>query len=155
MFRTTPACVTGSVPSADMFLGTVAIDDEVVGRDPGFGGCGKAPMLIVLRTGLPGVSILAIPRADPDLKLGISGVDDAAVRALDGGRSLEDECGVLTARLFLGGFVRGIGGRADVGGSPAGREGTGMVVGADTDITDRTKPPCNWPGSQPVQLSRS
>ncbi len=113
------------------------LEDDVPGREPlVLGGSGKAPMLIVLRTDLGGRMALALPAADGALEVGRLGVDPA-------------DCGVGRAE-GLGAFKRdgvsgrlfrvlgcGMAGSAPVGGSAAGREGTGrdMVLDAVLDVT--------------------
>jgi len=103
-----------------------SFEDEVVGRETGAGGWGKAPILIVFRTlfadGIPE----ALPAAEPALTVGISGVDSAGCEV----GSAEGLDGVLirdgvTGRLLRGGLGVGIGGRLPVGGSAAGRASTG------------------------------
>lgn len=102
-------------------------EEEVVGLEGGMGGCGKAPILMVLRTvfavdGMP----LALPKADP--ALGISGVEDAPcgvgnAEGLEG--VLNREAMGVVGKLLRGALDCGRGGSAPVGGSAAGRARTG------------------------------
>lgn len=123
-------------------VGVVAfIGDAVPGRDPTTGGCGKELTLMVLRIVFSGR--FDFPSAELDRTVDTLGVDkDCKVfdradgRGVDGARSLGRdgeslpifEGSVSTGRLFLGGFTVGIGGRAEVGGSIAGRDSKGSVV---------------------------
>lgn len=123
------------------------IDVAFSGRDPTVGGWGKAPMLTVLRTVFS--SAATLPSAELDLSVGISEVEPACcnVGSIDGrevargGRSLEEE--EVTGKLFLGDFCLGIGGRADVGGSPNGREKRGSCGEVGIDITAAVVPQCS------------
>ena len=63
-----------------------------------------------------------------------------------GARSFEGVCEVGVGKLFRGDFALGIGGRAEVGGSASGREGTGSPVGAGCDMIAA--------GRKPLPLAR-
>ena len=62
-------------PSERRFLEDVVecMEDDVPGREPTEGGCGKAPMLIVLRKVFP--CTCALPKAESVLKVGMSDVE--------------------------------------------------------------------------------
>lgn len=131
---------------------TEPIDMAVFGREfVALGGCGKAPMLIVFLTPFRGSPETLLFKEDPVLIVRTSGVEVACRLVgsadgrgvvgnsdLGGGReasivfSLYD----ATGRLFRGGLIDlcGVGGKADVGGSAAGREMTGRVVAIEVDM---------------------
>lgn len=108
------------------FLGDVgeAMDAAVPGLDTPLGGCGNEPMLIVFRTVcgvgrpvLPFGGLLSVGSSDgEDTTWGLCTAED-----LEGAFSFEGVC----ERLFLVLPDCGMGGRAEVGGSAAGRERTG------------------------------
>lgn len=121
--------VPDALPSDILFFSDMDSlpEDDVVGLEADVGGCGKAPMLNVFRTVLAADGIpLALPNADP--ALGISGFDAVplgvgSAEGREGGFIFED-VGVA-GKLLRGPLDCGIGGRAPVGGSAAGRARTG------------------------------
>lgn len=116
------------LPSETRFLSgrDSLAEDDVVGRELIAGGCGKAPILMVLRTALAEGMPDAFPAAEPALTVGISGVECVGcgvgrAEGLEGAFSLVG----VTGKLFRGGLGCGIGGRAAVGGSAVCRGRTG------------------------------
>lgn len=104
-------------------------EEDVVGRELVAGGCGKAPILIVLRTAFVDGMPEALPAAEAALTVGTSGVDSTGcgVGRAEGLEGAFSRVGV-TARLLRGGLGRGIRGRAEVGGSAVSRGRTGRDI---------------------------
>jgi hypothetical protein len=101
------AIAAAVLPSDTRFLsGTDSLtEEEVVGRELWAGGCGKAPILMVFRTDFAAGIADVLPAAEPDLTVGISGVDRAGwdVGSAEGlnGTFMRDG---VTGRLLRGGL---------------------------------------------------
>ena len=114
---------------------TDALEDEVAGRDPAFGGCGKAAILMVFLTVFSGIGSVLLAD-DADLSVGTTG-DEADVSGVGSAEGRGEAVGILsfigvcvgvfaTGRLFRG-FDEGIAGSGVVGAS---NEGVVDIVAA-------------------------
>ena len=155
---TTPLAV---LPSDMRFLSDMGsfVEREVEGLEDGGGGCGKEPILMVFLTFFVELTPNAFAVADPALTVGTSGVDCAAceVGSKEGREGAFMRVGV-TGRLLRGGLGWGMGGRAAVGGSAAGRARTGRDMVQDSvDITrwERNVLICNSMDSSLLDLHRA
>lgn len=103
------------------------LEEEVLGREPALGGSGNAPMLMVLRTLLGAWMPLAFCVRDDVLVVGTIGTDpaDCGVGRAEGLGAFSRDG--VSGRLFRG-LGSGMGGRAAVGGSAAGRASTGRDI---------------------------
>ena len=123
------------------------MEEEVPCPDAIEGGWGKAPMLMVLRTVLSWLADFS--RAEIVLSVGRSEVEcvccgggrPKGLGLDDGGLNFDCSRALEVGKLFRAGLCPGgRGGRADVGGSATGRDGTGrpVAVGMSSDMLIET-----------------